>query len=91
MSDSYKFATGNVTVSHKARTEIPMLDLIKAIVRHGHGDWGDLDEYEWKQNDYALEVGGRLQSRYKSCEGKPFWIITAWDRSTTTILLPIEY
>ena len=64
-----------------------------ALDRHQSGDWGDICTEDFGLNDQALEPGneGRLLSVY-NYEGEPkFWIITEWDRSVTTILLPEEY
>ena len=33
----------------------------------------------------------RLLSAYHTADGVKFWIITEWDRSITTILLPDDY
>ena len=38
-----------------------------------------------------LEEGHRLLSAYTAANGVKFWIITEWDRSATTILLPDDY
>ena len=66
-------------------------EAIEGIVRHLAGDWGDLDEHDWKLNDAALEHGIRLFSRYVTSNGTKFYVITEHDRSVTTILLPEEY
>ena len=55
------------------------------------GDWGNLDEHDWKMNDDGLEFGGRLLSEYFAQDGTKFWIVTECDRSVTTVLLPKEY
>ncbi len=55
------------------------------------GDSGDLDREDKKANDDALRDDGRLLSAYLSASGVKFWIITEWDRSVTTLLLPSEY
>jgi hypothetical protein len=45
-----------------------------------------------RENDYALQTGRRILSRYTSdVSGRIVWIITEWDRSVTTILLPEKY
>lgn len=44
-----------------------------------------------KANDEALEQGGRLLSAYTASKGIKVWIITEWDRSITTCLLPEDY
>ena len=66
---------------------------IRALVeRNPSVDWGDLDDYDKRQNDAALESGeDRLFSSYQVAPGLQLWIITEWDRSVTTLLLPSEY
>ena len=64
---------------------------MKGFVRHMAGDWGELDEHDWKENEAALEHGFRLFSRYVTPGGTKFYVITEHDRSVTTILLPEEY
>lgn len=59
--------------------------------RHVVGDWGDLDAHDLVENERALERGGRLMSVYPLPDGDKLWIITEWDRSVTTLLLPEEY
>jgi len=44
-----------------------------------------------ESNDDALETGCRLLSAYQDRHGVKFWIITEWDRSVTTVLLPEDY
>ena len=39
----------------------------------------------------ALQYGDRLLSSYVLSESCKVWVITEWDRSVTTILLPSEY
>lgn len=69
------------------------------IERHMRGDWGDICAEDKQTNELALTEGGRLMSVYK-ISGEPggqggrdtaLWIITEWDRSVTTLLLPSEY
>ena len=63
-----------------------------SFARHCNGDWGDLCEEDKMANDFALLNGGdRLFSRYNYKDGVSVYIITEWDRSVTTILLPEEY
>lgn len=59
--------------------------------RHLCGDWGDLDEMDWAENDCSLRQGSRILSAYGLPTGVKLWIITEWDRSVTTLLLPEEY
>lgn len=66
------------------------IELAGCIMRHKSGDWGDLCEEDKQTNDYAVEHGERILSAYELF-GTKIWIITEWDRSVTTILLPEEY
>ena len=60
--------------------------------RHLRGDWGDLSEHDRRLNDAALKSGeDRLFSSYQVTRDLKLWIITEWDRSVTTLLLPSEY
>lgn len=66
------------------------------ILRHGAGDWGQLDKEDMKANAEALKWGSRILSAYVLSTGVKIWIITeAADdegkREATTILLPSEY
>lgn len=86
-----KFRPGQVVITREAQRKLPSDDVYKGLVRHLAGDWGNLDEHDWKENDAALEYGFRLLSSYATRDGTKFWIITEHDRSVTTILLPEEY
>ncbi|MDR2128034.1 MAG: hypothetical protein LBP52_03070 [Burkholderiaceae bacterium] len=60
--------------------------------RHLSADWGDLDDSDRRQNNAALKSGeNRLFSSYQVTPTLKLWIITEWDRSITTLLLPSEY
>lgn len=65
------------------------------LMRHQSGDWGDLDAEDTELNDDAAAAEGddrgRILSAYELAEGHKVWIITEWDRSVTTLLLPSEY
>jgi hypothetical protein len=64
--------------------------------QHASGNWGVVDEEDWRLNDGALKDGSRILSAYLTLKGKRLWIITeATDdnghRAATTLLLPEEY
>lgn len=66
------------------------------LQRHLRGDWGDLDDEDKEMNDESLrmEREGKPADRLFSCyeyNGGRIYIITEWDRSATTLLLPEEY
>jgi len=61
------------------------------LSRHLLGDWGDLCEEDRAINKAAVKHGDRLLSSYQVTTTIKLWIITEWDRSVTTLLLPDEY
>lgn len=61
------------------------------LERHITGDWGNLVEEDRQENERALKQGSRLFSAYNLSDNTRIWVITEWDRSVTTILLPSEY
>lgn len=61
------------------------------LLRHKHGDWGELPPEDVRENEWSLEHGARLFSAYRTRTDEKLWVITEWDRSVTTLLLPEEY
>ena len=61
------------------------------LLRHVHGEWGNVPAEDWQENQYSLEHGFRLLSSYRTNANETVWVITEADRSATTILLPEEY
>jgi hypothetical protein len=64
--------------------------VLGCLHRHREGDWGDVDAEDKRLNDRALDLGERIVSVYHF-NGTKVYIITEWDRSVTTVLLPEEY
>ena len=77
---------GAIRAAHEAED-----NLLLYIFRHAAGDWGDLSREDMRANAEALKEGTRLLSAYHLKDGRKLWIITEWDRSATTVLLPEEY
>jgi hypothetical protein len=91
-----KFALGNVVATPGALSALERCEQNPTdfLDRHMRGDWGDLDSEDQKTQDISLAHPSSrmmLMSEYKSRDGTRIWIITEWDRSVTTILLPEEY
>ena len=67
------------------------------LKRHITGDWGDICLEDADLNNEAIVNEGnidkqmRVMSVYKTNKNETIWIITEWDRSVTTLLLPCEY
>jgi hypothetical protein len=86
------FPLGRTLTTPGALEAVPPSEMLQAMRRHARGDWGDLCDEDRQANDLALKNGARLLSAYHTRDGKTkFWIITEWDRSATTVLLPAEY
>ncbi len=88
-----KFLPGIIVTTAGVHTLIERDELnpVSYLMRHLIGDWGDVDAQDWAENQSALEHGNRLLSVYKITPELTLWIITEWDRSVTTMLLPEEY
>jgi len=85
------FPLGQCVVTANAKDALHPQDVTLALDRHARGDWGDLCEQDWKENDLAFSQGLRLFSSYKDRTGRKFYVITEHDRSVTTVLLPEDY
>ena len=85
------FELGSLVATPGVLSEISQEEIMASLTRHLAGDWGELDEHDRNANDTALEAKGRLVSVYTCANGTRFYIITEWDRSVTTVLLPEEY
>jgi hypothetical protein len=64
---------------------------LEFLLRHKNGDWGDLPPEDVRENERALRDGSRVFSSYLTRTEEKLWIITEWDRSATTLLLPEDY
>lgn len=93
-----KFQLGTIVATTNAMTQIiqtgtPPAEVIgNLLARHMVGDWGVVCKEDKQTNDDALAGGGRLMSVYK-VDGidDNVWVITEWDRSVTTVLMPEDY
>lgn len=84
------FEHGRLTMTRGVQNLVPMNEVVDCLHRHLTGDWGELGEDDIEANKRALQCGERLLSSYMTSTGK-VWVITEWDRSATTVLLPGEY
>ena len=86
-----KFSPGRLAITRGALEELSTEDVLLALGRHLIGDWGDVCQEDWRENEYSLSEGLRLWSVYHTREEKKFYVITEHDRSQTKVLLPTEY
>jgi hypothetical protein len=72
-------------------------DPLHFLALHVSGAWGDVDAEDRQANDAAVAHEGdpnrqqRVLSSHRTRNNVKLWIITEWDRSVTTLLLPDEY
>jgi len=86
-----KFPLGRIVITRNALETIPPDEVLRALSRHTESDWGELCDDDRRENERALQQGGRLFSAYHAEDSVKFWIITEADRSVTTVLLPADY
>lgn len=85
------FSLGRIVATSNAIARLDNASILAGIRRHAGGDWGELDAHDRAANEAALRGGARLLSVYHDRRGTKFYIITEWDRSLTTVLLPEDY
>lgn len=91
------FALGKLVMTSGVEALLGRYPLLieRCLSRHRVGDWGDVPADDWQANDRAVKVADRLVSSYPVNPDTPdtekVWVITEWDRSVTTVLLPSEY
>ena len=84
------FELGRTVITRGALATLNEADVHAALGRHQSGDWGTLCHEDKEANEVAVREGLRVLSVYYS-SGTKFYVITEWDRSATTVLLPEEY
>ena len=88
-----KFSPGQIvaTPAALATMEDHQCSPLTLLARHLSGDWGGVPIEDAQLNDQALQSEGRVLSSYPLGSNTRIWVITEWDRSMTTFLLPEEY
>src|SRR5215211_3735478 len=76
--------TPGADLAMRAARQVPL----EFFVRHKNGDWGEVPPEDVRENEWSLENGARLFSAYRTRIDEKVWVITEWDRSVTTLLLP---
>ncbi len=84
------FRLGQIVITRNALDALHPNEIRRGLARHARCDWGDIDPSDWQLNEDALIHGDRLFSAYGK-KARRYWIITEWDRSVTTVLLPGDY
>ena len=91
-----KFSLGKLVMTRavhdKMNSDIDFaIGVLDSFERYNRCDWGDLCDEDTAENEHALKEGERIFAVYNIGDEKKLWIITEWDRSVTTLLLPEEY
>ena len=96
-----KFELGQIVatkgVADKMKNEKKFYDFVcVSLGRYIQCDWGEMSDGDKQLNDEAVESReDRIHASYtrhpEDGEEEKIWIITEWDRSTTTVLFPDEY
>jgi hypothetical protein len=84
------FPLGQIVITANAQARLDPADVQQGLSRHAGTDWGEVCPEDAQLNEDALKHGDRLMSVYGEGQ-KRFWIITEWDRSVTTVLMPEDY
>ncbi|MBX8911161.1 hypothetical protein M8T12_12310 [Enterobacter ludwigii] len=66
------------------------IDPMPYLQRHIRGDWGDVTDDKWQENNAALTSGEPLNSLYIVTRELTIRICTEADRSATQVMLPSE-
>ena len=87
------FPTGQIVATPGALRLMEQYQVspISLLTRHSQGDWGSVGPEDAALNNRAINQGNRILSSYFVYEDHRVWIISEWDRSITTLLLPCEY
>lgn len=89
-----RFSTGRVVATPAALEELRRAGQSEFtfLRRHVSGDFGEaLSAADWAANAEAVCNGDRVLSAYYLATGERLWILTEWNRSSTTLLLPSDY
>lgn len=86
------FELGNVVATPASLTVLNDNGIlpITLLLRHKSGEWSELTEDDIEANREAVKNGDTVFSKY-TINGVKLYVITEWDRSSTTILLAEEY
>lgn len=81
------------TIDGRMKSDKNFKDFIfKSLEKYTSCDWGDTCDEDKQLNDASVRDGERILAVYIYPKtGEKIWIITEWDRSSTTVLFPNEY
>lgn len=91
-TEHLRFELGKIVVTTAVfeHMERHGIDSAEFLIRHGHGDWGDIPPEDVAENEFAVACRLRLFSSYL-IGGERVWVIAEASREVTTLLFPSEY
>ena len=88
-ANEMKFSLGKVLLTMDVFKRITEPEINNILHRHSNMDWGDMSPEEKALNDEAVVKNNSLHSVFY-IRGIKVRVITEWDRSATTVILPSE-
>ena len=87
------FSLGQCVITSGAQSALESIHVVPGglLERHQSGDWTGMTRHDQTANREAVKEGSRVFSAYNLASNVRVYVITEWDRSCTTILLPSEY
>lgn len=90
------FDLGFCVASPTALKIFTLMEIMQCLKRHAVRDWGELSDYDRKENDNAILTGDRILSVFSFPDGRVLWVITdnadsTGNRVCTACILPDDY
>ena len=85
------FAAEELRIEAEAKLMLSDFDVWIAVIKHGNGDWGEVDVKTRIANLNGLLNYGTLRSAFISSRGVPHVITTSGDRTSSTISVELRY
>lgn len=89
----FEIGTVDITPAAAEALAAVAIDPASLLERHRRGDWGEVDQEDRDDNEYALQHPQAIYalfSNYPLNESTTVQVITAADRSCTRVMLPAE-
>ena len=83
---------GKIAVTRRVTKRLERSKASDLLTSHLMGDWGDVDDEQWQENDEAVrEEKGKILSAYFTDTDDAILIVTDLDWSRTLVMLADEY
>lgn len=84
-----RFELGKIIISSQTHKLAHPKDLVRALLRHARGDWGEVDATVWQHNQGALtdRPGDSIASMHRDRYQRDIYVVTNPKCSETTVTL----